>query len=174
MKYRCQPKFWVKFPAYEGCTLSEEFEDFQYFTNWHREQVGYESQDFALDKDLLFSGNKMYHPDRCLLIPRSLNTWAVASKSKRGPYPQGVTASGEGRNQPFAVRVKDVLETGRRGKFVGRYYTVAAAVDAYCKEKDRQAMRWVERFKNKEFTVDERLIAVMEQWNTRERYGYQA
>lgn len=48
-------------PTYLGCSVSKEFEDFQFFANWCHAQIGYGIDGYEIDKDLLVFGNKEYH-----------------------------------------------------------------------------------------------------------------
>lgn len=61
-----------KYLSYEGCTVDERWRLFSNFKKWR------ESQDWKgkqVDKDLLVEGNRVYGPDTCAMISRSLNTF---------------------------------------------------------------------------------------------------
>src|SRR5699024_6213086 len=72
----------IKKPSYVGCTVSEEWHDFQNFAEWYYSQdccaMGYE-----LDKDILNKGNTTYSKDLCCLVPRELNALLASNKSLR-------------------------------------------------------------------------------------------
>lgn len=77
--------------SYTGC--SNQFESLQEFKLWLPLQVGYQSRDnngeyWQLDKDIAFPGNKVYSPDTCVFVPRSLNS---LFKAKSGELPIGVS-----------------------------------------------------------------------------------
>lgn len=59
-------------PRYIGCTMSENFKDFQFFVEWHIKQIGFGLKDYQIDKDLLISGNKEYHEDKCVFIAKTV------------------------------------------------------------------------------------------------------
>lgn len=62
-----------KFPRYEGATVHEAWKDKpQAFADWIVLQPGWQ-HGWHLDKDLLLPGNKVYGPDTCCLLPRTLN-----------------------------------------------------------------------------------------------------
>lgn len=63
-----------KYRAYEGCTVDERWRLFSQFKEWRESQ---DWQDKQLDKDLLFEGNRVYGPDTCAMISRSLNAFLV-------------------------------------------------------------------------------------------------
>lgn len=72
MLERCHcPKYLKKKPSYSGCSVSEEWHNFQNFAKWWDNQY-YESG-WHLDKDLLKFGNKVYSKDTCSLVPREIN-----------------------------------------------------------------------------------------------------
>lgn len=60
-------------PTYIGCSVSEEFWDFQNFAEWYNEKKYICNYPLELDKDLLYEGNKVYAPSKCCLIPKEIN-----------------------------------------------------------------------------------------------------
>lgn len=69
--------------SYEDCDVCDEWRDFDAFEKWFRDNL-YGSKDFKLeiDKDLFRKGNKIYSPDTCCLIPKSLNLLLRTYKTK--------------------------------------------------------------------------------------------
>ena len=59
-------------PAYEGATVCEDWHNFQVFAEWYKSKGGLEHS-LELDKDILIKGNKLYHPERCILVSKQLN-----------------------------------------------------------------------------------------------------
>lgn len=59
-------------PGYVGCSLSDNFKNFQFFAEWCNNQIGYK-EGWHLDKDLLIPGNKIYSEDTCLFLPMEIN-----------------------------------------------------------------------------------------------------
>lgn len=60
-----------KKPTYIGCTVVDEWLCFQNFAKWFESQRC--DKGWHLDKDLLVSGNKVYGPDFCRIVPRDVN-----------------------------------------------------------------------------------------------------
>lgn len=82
MLQRCYDSaFLANRPTYCGCTVSENFKSFQYFSNWCENQVGFNSKGFQLDKDILSGDVKHYSEDTCVFIPAAINSF-VREKPK--------------------------------------------------------------------------------------------
>jgi len=93
MLSRCySSKVQEKHPTYKGCTVCEEWHNYQNFAKWYDENIiEVEGEKIALDKDLLIKNNKIYSPQNCCFLPQPLNTILVKSNSIRGLNPIGLT-----------------------------------------------------------------------------------
>lgn len=90
---RCHcPERQRKNPTYIGCQASENFKSYSYFYEWCQNQIGFDQENFQLDKDFLIKGNKLYSEETCLFLPRSLNTLLISCRAARGKLPVGVSA----------------------------------------------------------------------------------
>lgn len=88
MLQRCySPLYRKKWPTYTGCAVHEDWHDLQNFSEWFNENY---RDGYQLDKDLLFSGNKVYSKDTCVFVPSNFNNFIISSNSSRGMYPVGV------------------------------------------------------------------------------------
>lgn len=74
-------------PTYKGCSVSDEWLKFSSFKEWF--DLNY-VDGYAIDKDILFPGNKVYSKETCVFIPRKLNQFITAT-SFHGEYPIGVS-----------------------------------------------------------------------------------
>lgn len=144
--------------SYIGCTMSDNFKDFQYFANWYTSQVGYGEAKYHLDKDILFIGNREYSEGACVLVPSDLNLFLGSRKAARGEWPQGVSYHKAAKK--FAASLNIDAET----KYLGLFQTPITAARAYKAAKEAEAYRWYERLKAGEFIVDERVIERMRTW----------
>lgn len=145
-------------PTYVGCSMSENFKDFQWFTEWHRQQVGYGIEGYAIDKDILTPGNREYNENRCVLVPAALNNFLTTRERLRGNYPIGVDCNK--KQEGFRARVC----IGGVQRFVGYFSTPEEAYQAYVAAKEAEARRWAERLRDGEFVIDNRVIAALEKW----------
>lgn len=75
-----------KQPTYKGCSVCDEWHNFQNFADWY--ELNY-TEGFELDKDVKVKGNKVYRPDRCSFISKADNVASATSKSFRMTSPHG-------------------------------------------------------------------------------------
>lgn len=87
MLRRCYAKeLHEKYPTYIGCTVCEEWHNFQKFGEWFDANYveGYE-----LDKDIKVKGNKVYSPDTCLFVSPDANKIMARAKTYKVMSPIG-------------------------------------------------------------------------------------
>jgi hypothetical protein len=80
-------KLKASYPTYEGVTVTPEWWSRRAFTEWMR---GQEWQGRQLDKDILWPGNKIYAPDKCLFVPSEINNLLINAAAAVA-YPEGVS-----------------------------------------------------------------------------------
>lgn len=128
MLRRCyDPECHIKYPTYAGCSVCEDWLIFSKFRSWMRSQDWHGKQ---LDKDFLVPGNKVYSPDTCVFISKSLNCFAAESKSRRGDCPLGVSRKGANK-----------FQSSCRNPFTGKAEHLGyfeSAVDAHAAWKRRK------------------------------------
>ena len=92
MLLRCYSKsYQAKYPTYLGCSVSENFKNFQFFAEWCQSQVGFGLKDYHLDKDILSgSSSKVYSEETCAFIPLRLNLVLQTKPSLNKELPLGV------------------------------------------------------------------------------------
>lgn len=136
------PKYHVRQPTYLGCSVTDEWLEYQDFAEWF-ENHDYSDCGYQLDKDLLLPNNKVYAPDRCVFVPRQLNSLLNDHGNARGQYKQGVGFD-ESRNK-FAAHIKingKLKQLGRFDTEIEAYSAYKKAKEAYVKEK---ALEWQDR-----------------------------
>ena len=93
-----------------------------------------------LDKDIKVPGNKIYSPERCLFLPKSINLLLNGCAARRGDYPKGVNLFK--RNGSFIAKISI---DGKR-KHLGYFSTPELARQAYVKAKNAEIMRKCEQY----------------------------
>lgn len=155
MKRRCDPNgyFQKRQPCYRGCVLHPDFERFSTFIDWCQNQIGFDQWPaFELDKDILSNGRKMYGPDTCAFIPKSINKLLGINQINQGDFPTGVSYCNRTNRYMAAIRIDT------KKKFLGRFDTPEAAHTAYKAAKEaevrRQALNHVD-------SIDPRVFAAL-------------
>ena len=137
-----------KNPTYEGCEVSDNFKSYEYFYEWCNKQIGSDNEDWHLDKDLLFKGNKVYSETTCVFLPREINQLLIKRESLRGEHLIGV--SWHKRDKAFMARVSK--NTGK-SEWLGYFTTELEAYNAYKVAKESFVKEQAEKWKSQ---IDER------------------
>lgn len=124
-----------KYPSYQNCTTSESFNYLLNFKEWCVDQVGFNSKDnndkeFALDKDILIKGNKIYSEDTCCFVPYEINNLLSSNRKLRGDTPIGVCF--HTRDNKYQA----CLNTGTSRVSLGYFPSVTEAFLAYKEAKE--------------------------------------
>lgn len=81
--------------TYEEVTCCNEWLLYENFYEWLHNQPNfdkwYDGKKWAIDKDILVKGNKIYSPDTCCLVPDTVNSLFLKSDRRRGNLPIGVS-----------------------------------------------------------------------------------
>lgn len=129
--------------SYIDCEISEEWQCFQNFAAWY-ESHKYEvpNEYLSIDKDIMIHGNKMYCKEKCLLVPETINSLFIKSKSKRGNLPIGVMQP-LGKNY-YIAKISKYNRTYR----IGSYSSPIDAFYAYKTEKEKYIKEIAEKYKS--------------------------
>ena len=127
---RCfNEKIKVKQPAYKDVTCCDEWLCFENFYEWVHSQPNFDKwingSRWAIDKDILVKGNKIYSPQTCCLVPQNVNCLFLKRKASRGQYPIGVSYS----SGKYWAKSTNPL-TGKNVE-LGKYNTPEDAFNAY-------------------------------------------
>lgn len=128
-------------PTYLNCETSSEFLVLSKFRDWCQNQIGFNQPTFELDKDLLEKGNKQYHPDKCVFIPKEINSSLRTRKKSRGDLPIGVTKNKFGS---YIAQLNDSL--GRR--YLGSFSTPEQAFQAYKHAKENHIKLLADKYRD--------------------------
>lgn len=137
MLNRCYcPVFHISKPEYKGCTVCDEWLNLSAFHEWMYSQNW---EGMELDKDLIEFGNKIYSPETCCFIPRSLNALFQAKPNSSG-LPRGVWANGKKFSSVFTIGGRKHLGTyinAMQAHDVWRYAVIDYLADEAVKYDDR-------------------------------------
>ena len=142
---RCyNPKCQKKQPTYIGCTVCNEWHNFQNFAKWYDENYyNINNEQMTLDKDILFKDNKIYSPDTCVFVPERINVLFTNRKNKRGLYPLGVIYQKNNKN--FVAQCNNNKKTKHH---IGCFTTPELAFAAYKKFKENYIKEVAEEYKD--------------------------
>ena len=135
-------------PTYEGCEVSDNFKNYEYFYEWCHKQIGFGNEGWHLDKDLLVKGNKAYSEDSCVFIPTEINSLLVKRENMRGKYLIGVYW-----NKTANAFVAQVSKNKGMQEHLGVFNTELEAFRAYKQAKETFINEQAEKWKGK---IDDR------------------
>lgn len=135
MLCRCfDKKYKQKFPTYNNVTCCEEWLYFENFYEWLHNQPNFDKwfngDKWAVDKDILVKGNKIYSPEKCCLVPYEINALFVRQDSSRGVLPIGV------RKREYGYQAICSDPYTHKTKTIGRCKTIEGAFSIYKEYKE--------------------------------------
>lgn len=145
-------------PTYVDCHVSGNFSCYSNFKAWSHLQIGNNSLDeqgkpFALDKDILVNGNKLYSEDTCVFVPREINSLLNTHSNRSGVYPLGV-------HKQYEKFVASISKFGSR-VFLGNYSTPEEAFLVYKEDKETYIKEVAEKWRDK---IDIRVYDSLMRW----------
>ena len=144
MLVRCySATYQKKQPTYIGCEVSENFKSYEYFYEWCHKQIGFNNEDWHLDKDLLVKGNKVYSEYSCVFIPKEINLVLTKCVASRGEYLIGVCW--DKAKNAFKARVR---KNKGKSEHLGLFNTELEAFNAYKKAKEAFVKEQANKFKS--------------------------
>lgn len=150
---RCYSKGKNK-PTYEGCSVSENFKYYPFFKEWCEKQIGFDVKGFALDKDILVKGNKVYSEDACVFVPQEINNILTYKKSTNKGLSASVALQKSGR---YSVSFRK----DRITQNLGRFDTPEEAFQAYKQVKESYIKEVAEKWK---WGIDPRVYEALMNW----------
>lgn len=131
-------------PTYKDCHVSEDWRYLSNFKEWCTRQIGFEQEDWHLDKDILVKGNKVYSENTCCFIPKEVNLLFTKADRIRGKYPVGVYYDTSKTHKRFSARVS---KNGKHKRF-GSYLTPEEAFAVYKREKEKYIKEVANKWKD--------------------------
>jgi len=105
-------------PAYIGCSVSEEWHNFQVFAEWYENNYNpeYMNSSWHLDKDIICKDCKTYSSENCAFIPREINNLFLKSAKVDNNCPRGVSKKKQGGKYHINLSLK--VTKGFKGYFI--------------------------------------------------------
>ena len=159
MIQRCYSEAYLKRrPTYRGCSVTEEWLNFQVFAEWLTSQDFY-LDGYELEKDILKYGNKVYSPETCTLIPQEINSLVLDCKSTRGEFPIGVTWHKKYGKFKSQIRIFD------KNIHLGYFDCPQEAHMAYVKAKEAHVKVIANKWKGR---IEERVYLALMNWKVKD------
>lgn len=152
------PKFQIKQPTYIGCSVHNDWLEYQEFAEWHASHE-YSDKDYQLDKDLLVPNNKVYAPDKVCFVPQELNSLLLDNRAIRGEYPQGVCF-----HKPLGKFLARLKVNGKQ-KHLGCFDCPQEAHQAYVVAKEAHVKVKAQEWRGR---IDERVYEALIAWRLTE------
>ena len=154
--------------AYIGCTVSEEWHNFQNFAEWcvanqYCGKLDHKGKLWHLDKDILMEGNRVYQPECCTFVPNVINSFFVTTEIGNTGYlgVNYIKPATKGSKDGYISRCGD--SEGVR-KYLGYYDTPKLAYQAYREAKIEAAKDLADKWEGK---VDGRVITALRNFEER-------
>lgn len=152
MLRRCYSNsFQEKEPSYKGCSVCDEWLLFSNFKKWFDKNY---IECYALDKDILVKGNKVYSPDTCCFVPVEINSLFVNRKSQRTK--SGLVGVYKKRNKFYSV-----LHIDKKQKNLGYFNSPEDAFNAYKIEKEKYIQKVATEYYSKGLITENVYNALM-------------
>ena len=133
-------KIHSKSKTYKDCTVDKEWHNFQNFAEWYKNNWKPYMNSWALDKDILVKGNKIYSSGTSCFVPQQINNLFPKANSIRGEYPIGVSKSKNKFKVFCCLNNKQVS--------IGTFDTIEQAFQAYKITKEQYIKEVANKFKD--------------------------
>lgn len=151
-----------RYSSYKDCSVAPEWHTFSNFRKWYLEQG--DVTDKQLDKDIMYPGNRVYGPDRCVFVDRRLNL--LLQRKSTTKYVTGVSRVNTNRTKPFYVKI----HMYEKRVHLGYFYTIEEAYQTYVNAK----IKCIQNYYLPQET-DQRIIDGLNRWievMRKGEYGY--
>lgn len=126
-----------KNPTYKDSICCDEWLSYENFCKWLYSQENFnkwfDKENWAIDKDILIKGNKIYSPEHCCLVPQNVNKLFTKTDAKRGDCPIGV--SYHKRDKVYEAHCLNPF-LGSKSVYLGRFNNEVDAFLTYKKYKE--------------------------------------
>lgn len=140
---RCYKKYKINQPTYEKVRVCDDWLCYSNFKKWFNENYyEIENDSIALDKDIMQYDSKIYSPNTCIFVPKSINAMFRTKKQSKTAYlPIGISL--DKRNNENR---KFIVNAGINTKV---FDTIDEAFKYYKLNKERQIKQLADQYKDK-------------------------
>lgn len=143
MLQRCySPLMLKRESSYVGCSVCQEWLNFQQFASWYIENCPNDT--YCLDKDIKIKNNKVYSPDTVLFVPSEINKLFVKQQTQRGSLPIGVQKP----NDEIGFIAVCMNPFTKKAERLGHFLTPELAFYAYKEYKELIIRKMAEKYKS--------------------------
>ena len=137
-----------RFPTYKESEVCKEWLNFQNYAEWYDKNYYEVEGDFScIDKDILYKGNKIYSPDKCIFVPNRINVLFTKSDAIRGDTPIGTTYN---KKQGCYIAHCSIIVNNKKKVYrIGNYFTAEEAFFAYKQFKENYIKQVADEYKDK-------------------------
>lgn len=121
----------VKNPTYGDCEISEEWKKYTSFKAFFDNPENGYTDGYAIDKDLISHGNRLYTAEYCCFVPQEINNLILRQDKHRGECLIGVHKPKDSNKY-----IAQMSKIGKISKHIGSYNTELEAFNAYKKSKE--------------------------------------
>lgn len=147
MLRRVKDKHWINtyYPSYANIEVCEEWKDFECYAEWfYSNYWSAGDQLMVVDKDVLLKGNRLYAPDRCLIIPQRLNKmFEFQTKIKDDGLPVGVNHNKKTNRYEVTCN-----QFGKTSTYIGSFIDSEDAFMAYRAFKQNEIKKQIYKYKD--------------------------
>lgn len=129
--------------CYKDKGVFEDWKCFQDFAHWATKQPNFGRDGWDLEKDLLSKGNNQYAPDKCVYVPREINSFI--KRKRMNDLPLGVDIAYKYNGTPY-FRVQS-REDGKN-ICLGGFSSVEEAFNTYKTHKEYLAKKLATKWKS--------------------------
>jgi hypothetical protein len=158
MVERCNPNSFVGRAAPSYSDVSNGFGSFKTFSDWAVMQPGFDviedsGKRYALDKDLLIAGNRVYSGDACCFVPQRINNLFILPRAPK-EFPLGVSWEADRKVYGASISIDG------RNKRLGRFQSPDLAHCAWQKAKAAEIERLMDWYQQAPGFSDRVLLAM--------------